>query len=148
MQKEGRRRRYRLLDHTTDAYVEVSAPSIAAAFEDAAFAMFDIMTDPAAIEPTFTDTIDVTAHDQVSLLHDWLEELLLRFDLHEKVYSSFHVEKIEEQDESLRLVATATGGLFQRGKHPAKVEIKAVTYHRMEVSTSKEACIVRYILDL
>jgi len=147
MRKRGRRR-YKLLPHTTDAYVEVHASAMADAFEDAAFAMFDIMTDPAAIGTEITDSFDVTAHDEISLLHDWLEALLLRFDLDGKVYSEFHVERIEKEDGNLHLISTARGGLFQRGKHPAKVEIKAVTYHRMEVRTSKEGCVVRYILDL
>ena len=142
------RRRYRLLPHTTDAYVEVRAPTMAAAFEDAAFAMFDIMTDPGAAGTEFTDSFDVASHDEIVLLHDWLEALLLRFDLDDRVYSEFHVEKIEKQDGNLHLTAKARGGLFLRGKHPAKVEIKAVTYHRMEVRTSKKGCIARYILDL
>jgi SHS2 domain-containing protein len=132
----------------TDAYIEVQAPTLSAVFEDAAFAMFDVMTDPAAIAPEFTDQFDVTAHDEVALLHDWLEQLLLKFDLDGKVYSRFNVEKIETQNRNLHLVANARGGLFQSGRHPAKVEIKAVTYHRMEVKSIRKGYLVRYILDL
>lgn len=140
--------RYKLLPHMTDAYVEVQAPTLNAAFENAAFAMFDVMTDPAAIAPEFTDGFDITAHDEVSLLHDWLEQLLLKFDLDAKVYSGFEVEKIETQNENFHLVANARGGFFQSGRHPAKVEIKAVTYHRMEVKGTGKGYRVRYILDL
>lgn len=147
MSKHGRPR-YKLLPHMTDAYIEVHARTLTAVFEEAAFAMFDIMTDPTAIRLEFTDEFEVAAHDRVSLFHDWLEQLLLRFDLDGKVYSGFHVEKIEEQDGGLRLVAKARGGLFQKGRHPAKVEIKAVTYHRMEVKATGEGYLARYILDL
>lgn len=132
----------------TDAYVEVRARTLTAAFEEAAFAMFDIMTNPTAIRTEFTDRFEVTAHDKISLLHDWLEQLLLRFDLESKVYSRFNVEDITTQQGELRLRARAEGGLFQRGLHPAKVEVKAVTYHRMEVETAKKGYLVRYILDL
>jgi len=140
--------RYKLLPHMTDAYVEVRAPTLPRAFEDAAFAMFDIMTDPLAVGTGVTDQFDVTAHDEISLLHDWLEQLLLKFDLEGKVYSRFEVEMIEKQDDSLHLVAKAHGGFFQRGLHPAKVEVKAVTYHRMEVTATGEGYLARYILDL
>jgi len=143
-----RRRRYRLLPHTTDAYVEVRARSLNAAFEDAAFAMFDIMTDPLAVGTEFTDQFDVSAHDEVSLLHDWLEQLLLKFDLEGKVYSRFEIGKIESEKGGLRLVAKADGGIFRRGVHPAKVEVKAVTYHRMEVKPGGDGYVARYILDL
>ncbi len=143
-----RRSRHKLLPHMTDAYVEVRAPTLAAVFEESAFAMFDVMTDPTAIKSEFTDQFEVTAHDRVSLLHDWLEQLLLKFDLDGKVYSRFHVEKIEEQNENVHLVAEAKGGIFVRGRHPAKVEIKAVTYHRMEVRAARRGYVARYILDL
>ena len=140
--------RYRLLPHMTDAFVEVQAPTLAGVFEEAAFAMFDVMTDPTAIERSFVDQFEVTSHDEISLFHDWLEQLLLKFDLDGKVYSVFHVEKINPQNENLYLAAKAQGGLFQRGRHPAKVEIKAVTYHRMEVRATPEGYVARYILDL
>jgi SHS2 domain-containing protein len=140
--------RYRLLPHMTDAYVEVQAPTLAGVFEEAAFAMFDVMTDPTAIECSFVDQFEVTSHDEVSLFHDWLEQLLLKFDLDGKVYSMFHVERIEEKNGSLRLIAKAQGGMFERGRHPAKVEIKAVTYHRMEVTATRNGYIARYVLDL
>jgi SHS2 domain-containing protein len=132
----------------TDAYVEVQAATIAGVFEEAAFAMFDVMTDPAAIERSFVDKFEVTSHDEISLFHDWLEQLLLKFELDSKVYSIFHVEKIEAQDGGLCLVAEAQGGLFERGRHPAKVEIKAVTYHRMEITPTPRGYVARYILDL
>jgi len=147
MSKQGRPR-HKLLPHMSDAYVEVHAPTLAAVLEESAFAMFDVMTDPTAIKPEFTDQFEVTAHDRVSLLHDWLEQLLLKFDLDGKVYSRFHVKKIEEQDENARLVAEAQGGIFVRGRHPAKVEIKAVTYHRMEIRAARKGYVARYILDL
>jgi SHS2 domain-containing protein len=132
----------------TDAFVEVQAPTLAGVFEEAAFAMFDVMTDPTAIERSFVDQFEVTSHDEISLFHDWLEQLLLKFDLDGKVYSVFHVEKIDTQNENLCLAAKAQGGLFERGRHPAKVEIKAVTYHRMEVRATPEGYVARYILDL
>jgi SHS2 domain-containing protein len=132
----------------TDAFVEVQAPTLAGVFEEAAFAMFDVMTDPTAIERSFVDQFEVTSHDEISLFHDWLEQLLLRFDLDGKVYSVFHVEKIAPQNENLCLAAKAQGGLFERGRHPAKVEIKAVTYHRMEIRATPEGYVARYILDL
>ena len=142
------RLRYKLLPHMTDAYVEVHARTLNAVFEEAAFAMFDVMTDPTAAKPEFTDAFEVAAHDQVSLLHDWLERLLLQFDLDGKVYSRFQVEKIEDRNGELCLVAKAQGSLFEKGRHPAKVEIKAVTYHRMEVRTTENGYVARYIVDL
>jgi len=142
------RQQYKLLPHMGDAYIEVRAPNLAGVFERAAFAMFDVMTDPTAIKSEFTDQFEVTAHDRISLLHDWLEQLLVKFELDDKVYSTFQVEEIKEQDERGCLSAKARGGFFKRGHHPAKVEIKAVTYHRMEIVTTARGYVARYILDL
>jgi SHS2 domain-containing protein len=147
MTNQGRPR-YKLLPHMSDAYLEVHAPTLSAVFEEAAFAMFDVMTDPNAVNPEFADRFEVVAHDRVSLLHDWLGQVLLEFGLDGKVYSKFHVERIEEESGKARLVGEAQGGIFERGRHPAKVEIKAVTYHRMEVVAAQNEYVVRYILDL
>ena len=147
MTKTGRPR-YKLLPHMSDAYVEVHATTVAAVLEESAFAMFDVMTDPTAVKSEFTDHFEVVAHDRVSLLHDWLEQLLLKFDLEGKVYSKFKVESIEERNDDLCLVAKAQGGIFERGRHPAKVEIKAVTYHELKIEEKDGGFAATIIFDV
>jgi SHS2 domain-containing protein len=43
--------------------------------------------------------------------------------------------------------AKAEGETYSKEKHQTKVEVKAVTFHRMEIEKSNHV-VVRYILDL
>lgn len=139
---------YKFLPHTTDAYVEAMAPTLEQAFEQAGTALFDTMCDVNSISPELTEEVEVDGGDEVMLLYDWLELLLLKFELSRKVYSKFKVSPIKQSGEGLRTRAKISGEGYDRRKHGAKVEVKAVTYHKMEVVRDYETTTVRFIMDL
>jgi len=139
---------YRFLPHTTDAYVESVGTNPEEALENAALALFDTMCDLNSISPKLSDVITVEGADDLELLYNWLEALLLRFELNRKVYNKFRVSISKKPGGGLGITAEADGEPFDRQKHGAKVEVKAVTYHRMEVSQEGGLTVVRFILDL
>jgi len=139
---------YRFLPHTTDAYVESVGTNPEEALENAALALFDTMCDLNSISPKLHDVITVEGADDLELLYNWLEALLLRFELNQKVYNKFRVSLAKRPGGGLGITAEADGEPFDRHKHRAKVEVKAVTYHRMEVSQEGGLTIIRFILDL
>jgi len=141
-------KRFEFLEHTSDAYVAAYGHSLEEAFENAALAMFEVMTDTSTVESKTTDSFQVEAHDEYALLYRWLETLLVKFEIDMKLYSRFKVAPIEKRGESLSFLATAQGETYLPGKHPARGEVKAVTYHRMEIETKLGSVSVRYILDL
>jgi len=138
---------YKLLPHTTDAYIEAVGATFEAALENAGLALFDTMVDVHAIAQERYELITVNGADELELLYNWLESLLLKFELERKVYGKFQVS-LTSAARPLRLKALCYGENFDRKKHGAKVEVKAVTYHRMEVSRQEGFVILRFILDL
>jgi SHS2 domain-containing protein len=64
------------------------------------------------------------------------------------VYSKFKVAPIAKSATGLRVLAEASGEKYDRHKHGTKVEVKAVTYHKMEVLRKDNSTILRFILDL
>lgn len=138
---------YKLLPHTTDAYIESSGATLEEAFSNAGLALFDTMCDLRSITEQLSETISVEGGDELALLYNWLESLLLKFELERKVYGRLQVSLTIEPS-ALRITAKAYGELFDRKKHHAKVEVKAVTFHKMEVSQEGGAAVVRFILDL
>lgn len=138
---------YRFLPHTTDAYIESVGPTFEAALENAGLALFDTMCDLGAITPERPDAITADGADDLELLYNWLESLLLKFELERKVYSKFQVS-VTRDPQAVRLKALAYGESFDRKKHGAKVEVKAVTYHRMDISRRDGLVVLRFILDL
>jgi len=138
---------FKLLPHTTDAYIEAVGATFDQALENAALALFDTMCNLGSITQSEQDVIRLTDKDDEAILYDWLESLLLKFELEHRVYSKFHVS-VAGEPQGLRLTAKAYGEEFDRKKHGAKVEVKAVTYHRLEVSRQQGVVTVRFILDL
>jgi len=46
------------------------------------------------------------------------------------------------------LTAIGVGEGFLKNKHKAKLEVKAVTYHLMEIYKGKRKFVIRFLLDL
>jgi SHS2 domain-containing protein len=74
----------------------------------------------------------------------WLGELLYLHDVEDLLFRSFFIEEL--RDGSLK--ARARGEVFDEKRHVMKTEIKAVTYHQIEVKKEKERWRARIIFDL
>ncbi len=99
------------------------------AFENASVAMFNIITDTANVRPTREFKFEIDSEDEVSLLYDYLEELLFYHEVEFMLFSEFHVEI----DDNLHLEARILGEEIDWQKHERKTEIKAITFHKMDV---------------
>ena len=139
---------FKFLEHTADVYVEAHGTSLEEAFENAALATLDVMTEPEKVEPKIEDALEVEAPDEYALLYSWLEEILVKFELTDKLYSRFKISSIEKTPVGLKLKAKAWGELYDPEKHPSKVGIKSITYHRMEIVKKPKSVTVRFILDV
>jgi SHS2 domain-containing protein len=114
----------------------------------AGMALTDTMCSIESISPVISEQIESFGRDEVALVYDWLESILLKFDLEGKVYSKFKVAPISKSAAGLSARAELSGEKYERRKHEAKVEVKAVTYHKMEVLREGNSTILRFVLDL
>jgi len=142
--KEG----FEFLEHTADVYIAAYGRNLAEAFENAALAMFETMTDVNLVKPKIREDVEVKGEDKYALLYGWLEELLVRFEINGKLYSKFDVKEIKETEDGYELRATIYGEPFDPAKHKQKVGVKAVTYHRMEIEETSGEVTLRFILDI
>ena len=139
---------YKLLDHVTDAYLEAWGQTIEEAFSSAAEALFDTMLDVTRVQPKVAHDVSVEGHDKMELLYNWLEALLLKFEVNEVAYSRFQIDPLVSSEASVALHARIFGEKYDREKHGSKTEVKAVTYHQMQIEGGKEGAVVRFLLDL
>ena len=142
------KKRFEFLDHMADAFIAAYGANLAESFENAAVAMFEVMTDTALVDPRTQDAVEVEEHDKKALLYSWLEDLLVRSELNGMLYSKFKVLEIAWQGEVFRLDATIWGEPFDENKHKQKVGVKAVTYHRMEIVEKPGEVTLKFILDI
>jgi len=141
-------KRYEFLEHVSDAYVAAYGKTLEEAFQNAAEAMFETMIETSKVALTLEEVVKVEGHDREELLYNWLEALLLKFEIEAKVYRKFEIENIKERDGGFTLKAIIRGEPYDAEKHRPKVEVKAVTYHQMEINEQKRGYEVKFILDL
>lgn len=141
-------KRFEFLEHVSDAYVVAYGRSLEEAFGNAALAMFEVMVDTSTVEQKETDSFSLETDDEYGLLYKWLETLLVKFETEMKLYSRFNVVSIQKRDNLFKLSAEASGEVYSPQKHRSRVEVKAVTFHKMEIKTEPGLVSLRYILDL
>ena len=145
MENQGK---FEFLEHTADILIAAHGSNLGEVFENAALAMFEVMTDTTKINPTQEDTVEVSAEDEYALLYSWLEALLVKFEVNGMLYSQFKITSLEDTGEEFKLKASFWGEKFNAEKHPQKVAVKAVTYHRMEIIKEHDRMTVEFILDI
>lgn len=131
--------RYRLLEHTADAMVEAYGGTLNERFANAAYALFDQMTDVTKIAPTGEMEMELEAESREQLLVDFLQELLFLHDAENLVFGEFVVDT-----DGKKLVARVRGEMFDEEKHPKRSVVKGVTYHRLEFDDARNAVTVLF----
>ncbi len=127
-------KKYELIDHTADIGLKAYGKNLSEAFENAAKGMFDIITDNSEIESIGQYEIKLEAQDLEQLLVDWLSELLFLNTANNLVFGFF---KVELDDKKTSLSARIFGEKYDISKHKIGSEIKAITYHMLEVKNKR-----------
>ena len=131
--------RYETFDHTADILVKCYGNTTEECFESAAFALFDQMLDTGTVEKRTKFEFEVEADDIEDRLYLFLSEILFLFDAESKVMSSFRVIFNDR-----KVICEAFGELFDPKKHRPKTEIKAITYHMMNVNEKEPSVTVLF----
>lgn len=135
-------KQYELVEHTADVGVKAYGKTISEAFTHAAEGMFDIITDESTIQPIGAYDIELEAPDLEQLLVDWLSQLLFLNGAYELVFGKFEVTLTGNH-----LSARVYGEKYDRKKHRMGVEIKAVTYHMLQVH-EQDPMFVQVLFDI
>jgi protein archease len=118
-------------DHTGDLGIVVTAPSRTELFARAATALSRLLVEEGNVGASGRRTLEVCAADDAELMHDLLAGALNLFLIDGFIWRDVSVE---ERDAAL--LATFAGERFEPDRHRLIQEIKAVTYHRLEVGQS------------
>ena len=136
---------YKVLDHATDAFIEVTASSLTEAFKVAGDSVVDTILDNSKIEEKEERNIVVMGKDLNYLLYNWLEDLIYLI-----ITEGFAIKKLDiilEKNEEYTISAQIFGEDIDIKKQGFKVEIKSPTFHEMEIKQEKLVT-MRFLLDL
>jgi len=134
---------YRELEHTGDIGIEITAPARSELFRRAALFLAALLVELSTVEATEARAVEVTANDDIDLMHDLLTELLQLFAADGFIWRD---ASVEERSRGLHVVVQ--GEPFDPPHHTARGEIKAVTYHQMTVEKVANEWRTRIIFDV
>ena len=136
---------YKLLDHATDAFIEVTASNLEEAFLTAANAVIETTLDRNTVEEKEEWPIKVQGKDLNYLLFNWLEAVIYQL-----ITDGFAIKRIKlelKKNDGYEISAISYGEPIDLKKHNFKVEIKAPTFHEMKISEDGQVK-MKFLLDL
>ncbi len=134
----------RFLDHTADVLAECEAPDFAGLLEVAARALYEtaLETYRGGAAPDARRMARIEGGSYEEILVRWLQELLYLLDVERFVAIRFRFDEAS----GARLRAVVDG--YVHGPDERAVEVKAATYHGMEVRRDAEGFRARVVFDL
>lgn len=146
---------YLFLPHTADTKFQAFGKTLEEAFQNAAYALTDVMTDHLKVKPNTEKTIKIESESEESLLYDFLEQFLILLDsksflLHKiKDLKITEQKKITEQNKTKKLKLTAK---LLGDTHPENYEIitsiKAITYQEMFIKKEAGKVTIQVVPDI
>ena len=135
---------YEIIDHTADIGLHVFGDSRTTLFCNAAIALTDVITEHRSVVGIESLELSVTGADWPDLMVNWLRELLYLWNGKNLLVASVEIKQISAK----RIVAVVSTEPYQPERHRIRNEIKAVTYHQIDVSESLTGWEAKIILDV
>lgn len=136
--------KYELTEHTADFGVRVFGNDLPEVFANAAFALFDLIAELETVSGEETRAVQVTGDDLPELMFNWLRELLYLWAGEDLLVKQARISRITEQE----LTATVSCDRYAPERHTIHEEIKAVTYHQLDVFKTADGWTATVVFDV
>ena len=137
-------KKYQLIDHTADFGIRVFGSDASELFSNAAWALFDVLTETEALSGNDSRKIAVSGDDWSDLMINWLREVLFLWNGERKLVESVQILSISEKKLSAKIFFDS----YTPDRHIIRTEIKAVTYHQAYVKRSSFGWEAGIIFDI
>lgn len=135
---------YTLLDHTADLGIRIRGADLMDLFRNAGCALMHLMIRGVSPERPSPVSISLTAGDLCDLMVRWLGEILYLFDGEGLVVTEIEIRSLT----TYGLEAVLETVPLDLDHHEILNEIKAITYHQIEVARKEDHLEARVIMDL
>ncbi len=132
-----------MIDHTADIGIAAYGSDLNSLFSNAAVGMLSLMIKTDVPRHDVARAISLVAEDNETLLVEWLNELLYIIYTERLVLYKFDIF-IDKG----RLTARCFGQRLEPGSHRFTREIKAATYHNLEIVNQGGEYSARIIFDI
>jgi SHS2 domain-containing protein len=138
---------YEIVDHPADIGFRVHADGLEPCFEKAGMALFSLMLSSYDEGEPLVVPLEIRSEDLESLLYDYLEHLLVMFEVDDIIATSISLS-IEKEDEYYLLMGDVSGFKAFPLCFKRRYDIKAITYHMMVIKETEGGWVIQVIVDI
>ncbi|MEJ2614611.1 MAG: archease [Ignavibacteriaceae bacterium] len=139
---------FNFIDHTADIAVEVKGDTIEELFTASAFAWQESVIEKSDINLSDKRELNIEEISCEELLVRFLDELNYLLLTKKWIMGKLNHIEIKKKEEMYNLRAVISGESISLKRHHLKVEIKAVTFHQMEIRKVNTKYSTRIIFDI
>lgn len=139
---------FKVLAHTADIALEVQAGDLNALFIDAAKGWKNIVVENSETQLSNMRRVNLTSVEAEDLMVQWLSELNYFLTVHQWIMHEIQTLNIRSTEKELILEAEIGGETLDSERHYIYCDIKAVTYHQLNIEKIANQYHTRIIFDL
>ena len=135
---------YEILEHTADIGIRVKAKDLKTLFSRGAQAMFEIIAGLKKVSQAGQEELTVVqkAESLEELFINWLNELLSLSSANGLIFTDFKIKSLSENSLEARVLGA------KAGNYEINKEIKAATYHQLQITKSGNDWKAEVIFDV
>ncbi len=137
-------KQFEIIDHTADIGIMAYGYTLAELFKNAATGMLSLITDLSKVENKLSKEIVLQEQDSVTLLVEWLNGLVYELDAEHLIFNDFALSI----HDGGRLTAICYGEKLDPQRHVIKREVKAATYHNLNIVKENNVYSAAIIFDI
>lgn len=139
--------KFEFIEHTADVGVKVYGKTLPELFENAAYAMYNIICEKFHnVSSIYTYKNQLEDYELESLLVSYLNDLIYQTFVNKVIFSKFKVE-IEKQ-EKFFIQYQCIGEKYKKETHGTLHEIKSATFHNLSIRKTKKFYKATIIFDI
>ncbi len=135
---------FELIEHTADIGFRAWGKTAAELFENAAGALMAVAVELETVEAREPYPLAAEGLDYESLMVNWLSEVLYALDAKRMPLGRFEVSEVTPA----RITGRGWGERWNPARHRAKLIVKGVTYHQLQVEERAGGWYAQVVLDI
>ncbi len=139
---------YKYLPHTADVKFRAYGKSLEEAFENSAFALYNVMVDTKKVKAKVTKKIAAEGSDLPGLLQSFLEQFIILLDTDNFFLSTVNEILIKKSSSGSYSLTAAAAGDEAKNYETIGPQVKACTYNSMFVKQEGKKWTVQVVVDI
>jgi SHS2 domain-containing protein len=139
---------YQQIDHTADIALHVTGNDLEDLFITASQGWRHLITGASEVDPKERKGMNLNAASLEELLVECLSELNYLFVVKHWLFNHYYEFQIDSDDSSYSLLAKFDGEQFTEERHRIENEIKAVTFHQLQIRKDHHGYDTTIIFDI